>query len=235
MALEHGGADDRGQDVDEVHLEGRHPGEQRGPLGERGGRLLAHAGRHARERVEVQRQTDLADRLPQRLPHRMPHRLHVPRARELQPAQAQLGHAVDLLDRGVDLAVGQAGQADLAIRIVAAEVLQPVVVDPEHLLRRVVVVQTGGGAEDSENDLGLHAVQLHVLDPEVRIGRPPDALLAVLVQPDRGHFVDAVVLAGNQLLAARAHAPDQAEGRAVLTGPVGPVGAVDDVRHALTQ
>src|SRR5439155_4187184 len=126
-------------------------------------------------------------------------------------------------------------QADLAVGIVTAEILEPVVIDAEHLLRRVMIVQTGGGAEDAEDDLRLHAVQLHVLDPEVWIGRPPRTLLAVLVQPDRGHLVDAVVLAGNQLLAARAHAPDQAERGAVLAGPVGPVGAVDDVRHAIAQ
>src|SRR5919198_1375922 len=48
--------------------------------------------------------------------------------------QAELRHAVDLLHGGVDVAVGQAGQADLAVGIMAAEVPQPVVVDPEHLL-----------------------------------------------------------------------------------------------------
>src|SRR5438034_1074 len=45
IALEHRAADHRGQDIDEVHLEARHAGEQRGALGESGG-LLAHAGRH---------------------------------------------------------------------------------------------------------------------------------------------------------------------------------------------
>src|SRR4030095_2109539 len=79
------------------------------------------------------------------------------------------------------------------------------------------------------------AVELHVLEAEVRIGRPPDTLLAVVVQPDRGHLVDAVVLPGHQLGAAGADAADQTERRPVLAGPVRTVRAVDDERHALAQ
>src|SRR5262249_41671200 len=172
---------------------------------------------------------------PRRLPRGMPHGIHVPRARELEALQPHPRHASDLLHGGVDVSVGQAGQADLPVGIVPAEVLQPVVVDPEHLLGRLVVVQARGCAEDAEDDLGLHAVELHVLQAQVRIGRPPDALLAVLVEPDRGHLVDAIILAGHQLGAARADAADQTERRAVLASPVRTVGAIDDVRHALAH
>src|SRR5215470_1501348 len=77
IALEHGAADHGGQDVDEVHLEAGHGGEERSALGVADG-LVPHAGRHRREGVEVQRQADLVHRLPERLPDRMPHRLHVP-------------------------------------------------------------------------------------------------------------------------------------------------------------
>ena len=141
----------------------------------------------------------LAHRLPQRLPDGVPHGLHVPRARELEAAQAQLGHAMDLLHRGVDVAVRQAREPDLAIGVVAAEVGQPVVVDAEHLLGGLVVVQARGGAEDAEDDLGLDAVELHVLDAEMGVGRAADALLAVLVESRRGHLIDAIVLSRHVL------------------------------------
>jgi hypothetical protein len=116
-----------------------------------------------------------------------------------------------LPDRGVDVAVRQACEADLAVRIVAAEVHEPVVVDAEHLLRRIVVVEPGGGAEDAEDDLRLHAVELHVFQPQMRIGRTPDPFVAVRIEPDGGHLVDAVVLPGHELLARRAHAADETE------------------------
>src|SRR4030095_7156780 len=47
IPLERGRADDRGQDVDQVHLKSTNALEQRGPAGEGGGRLLADAGRRA--------------------------------------------------------------------------------------------------------------------------------------------------------------------------------------------
>ena len=163
----------------------------------------------------------------------MPHRLHVPRAGELHPAQTELGHAVDLLHGGIDIAVGQARQADVAVGIVIAEVLQPVIVDPEHLVRGLGVVEPGGGAENAVDDLGLHAVAIHVLHAERGIGRPPDALLAVLVEPGRGHDVDAVVRAGDELLSGRADAVHEAERLAVPAGPVRTIRSVRDVWHPL--
>src|SRR5438067_2738607 len=156
IALEHRGADHGGQDVDEVHLEAGDHREEGGAAREPALRVEL-ARRQRRERVEVERQVHVVHGLPERLPDRMPHRLHVPRARELHPAQAELRHAVDLLHGRVDVAVGQAGQADVAVGIVIAEVLQPVVVDPEHLVRGLGIVEPRGGAEDAVDDLGLHA------------------------------------------------------------------------------
>lgn len=123
-ALEDAGTDDGGDDVDAVHLEARDAREHRGTAGE-SGQLVPHARRHGRERVEVQRQGDLVHGLPERLPRRMPHRLHVPRARDLHAPQAQLRHAVDLLDRRVDVPVGQAGEPEVPVGVMAAEVPLP--------------------------------------------------------------------------------------------------------------
>ena len=77
----------------------------------------------------------LVDRLPERLPTRVPHRLHVPRARQFEVFELHVGDAMDLLHRAIDAALGQAGEADLAVRIVAAEILQPIVVDARLILR----------------------------------------------------------------------------------------------------
>src|SRR5665213_4053167 len=110
ITLQDAGADDRGDDLDQVHLEPGHGGELRLALHARG-QLVAHPLRNLREGVEVQRQLDVVDRLPQLVPARVPHRLHVPRARQFQPAQAELGDAVDLLRRRRDIAIGQAGEA----------------------------------------------------------------------------------------------------------------------------
>src|SRR5262249_49349495 len=68
---------------------------------------------------------------------------------------------------------------------------------------------------------------------ELRISRPPDAFLAVLVEPGRGHDVDAIVRARDELLTGRAHAVHEPERLAVPAGPVWPVGAVGDEGHAL--
>ena len=152
----------------------------------------------------MERQLHLVDRLPQRLPHRVPHRLHVPGAGELEPLDAHLGDPVDLFDRVVDVAIGQAGKPDLALRVVPAELLEPIVVDAQHLVRRFAVVEARGGAEDAVHHLGIDAVALHVLDAQMRVGAAADILLAVLVHPGLGHLVDPVVLTGDEGRAARA-------------------------------
>src|SRR4026208_922111 len=91
----------------------------------------------------------------------------------------ELAHPVALLHRRVDVAVGQAGQADEAVGVVPAEVYQPVVVDVEHLGGGLVIVQPRGRAEDAVDALGLHPVAVHVLRPQLGSGRPGDALAAV--------------------------------------------------------
>src|SRR2546430_1736978 len=184
IALEHRGADHGGQDVDEVHLEAGDHREEGGAAREPALRVEL-ARRQRRERVEVERQVHVVHGLPERLPDRMPHRLHVPRARELHPAQAELRHAVDLLHGRVDVAVWQAGQADVAFGIVAAEGFQPVVVDPEHLVGGLRIVEPRRGAEDAVDHLGLDPVAVHVFHAQRGIGGPADALLAVLVEPGR--------------------------------------------------
>src|SRR5438477_3731382 len=46
---------------------------------------------------------------------------------QFEASEAELGDPVDFLYRGVDVAVGQTGETDLAIWIMAAETLQPVI------------------------------------------------------------------------------------------------------------
>jgi len=76
------------------------------------------ARRDRREGVEMQRQLHFVDRLPERLPARVPHWLHVPRTRRFKALEADLGDAMNLLHREFDAAaIGQAGEADLAVRI----------------------------------------------------------------------------------------------------------------------
>src|SRR5262249_4651198 len=101
---------------------------------------------------------------------------------------------------GGAVAVGRAGQTDVALRIVPAEVHEPVVVDSEHLPGGLVVTEPAGRAEDAEEDLGVDTVALHVGATAVGIGWPADALLAVLVETGRRHDVDTIVLAGHVFL-----------------------------------
>jgi len=106
-------------------------------------------------------------------------------------------------DRRVDVAVRNAAEADVTIRIVAAEIDKPVVVDAENLIRRRQVVHLGRGAEHAEDHLGVDTVAVHVLGAQMRITGPGGFLLAVGEQTGLGHDVDALVLAWYQLRAAR--------------------------------
>src|SRR5207245_11814809 len=72
-------------------------------------------------------------------------------------------------------------------------------------------------------------------DAEVRIARPANPLLAVVVEPGRRHHVDAQLLAGNVLGTGCAHATGDAELDAALRNPPSLVGPVGDVRHAIFQ
>src|SRR5215813_15455413 len=73
VAFEHGGADERGQDVHEVHLKAGDACEERRAPREPG-LPIAHGLRQRWEGVEMEREVDLVNGLPQRLPHRMPQR-----------------------------------------------------------------------------------------------------------------------------------------------------------------
>src|SRR5262249_57697900 len=71
---------------------------------------------------------------------------------------------------GGAVAVGRAGQTDVALRIVPAEVHEPVIVDSEHLAGGLVVPEPAGRAEDAEEDFGVDTVALHVGATAVGIG-----------------------------------------------------------------
>ena len=185
--------------------------------------------------MEVEGDPHFVDRLPQRFPGRMPHGLHVPGARELQALEAQLGHAVDLGHRGLDVAIRKAGQADVAVGIVAAEVVQPGVVDAQHLVGGLAVVQLGRRGEDAVDHLGVDAVSVHLLDAQMRVARPANALLAVLVESGGRHRVDAQLLARDVLRARRPDAAGQAEDGPVVGDPPPPVRPVGDIGHAVLQ
>jgi hypothetical protein len=74
------------------------------------------------------------------------------------------------------------------------------------LRRCLVVFQLGGRAEDAEDHLGIDAVTVHVLGAQMRIADAADVLLAVGKQAGLRHDIDAAILAGDQLGAARADA-----------------------------
>jgi len=147
--------------------------------------------------------------------------------------QPEPRHSVDLLDGRVEVAVRQTGEPDVALGIVLAELDEPVVVDPEHLARRLVVPEPRRGPEDTEEHLGLDAVPVHVLDAQVRIAWAADPLLAVVVEPGRRHHVHPMVLPGHVLRARRPDAADEPERRSLLGRPLQSVGPFHDVGHAV--
>ena len=183
----------------------------------------------------MQRQLDVIDRLPQLLPIRVPHRLHVPGAGQFEAAQPHLGDPVNLGDRLVDIAVGQAGETDLPVGVVTAEILQPVIVDAQHLVAGFGVVELRCGAENAVDDLGVDPVLLHVLEAQMRVVAAGLALLGVGIETVLGHDVDADVLSRDMLRAAGADAVEQPEIGAVLGDPLRPVRPVLDIGHALLE
>ena len=191
--------------------------------------------RCAREGVEVQRQADLVDRLPQRLPDRMPHRLHVPRARQLEPAQPHLGDAVDLLHRrarcrrragrpGRSGGRGSGCRSPSASRCRCGTSPWP----PRGRCSREAAPRMPKMTSAS------HAVHLHVLDAQMRIGRRGGCPSC---RRRRGRPRPSCRPGSSG--PARASAPPgptppiSPNDGAVLARPVRPVGPVRDVRHAL--
>ena len=117
----------------------------------------------------------------------------------------------------------------------AAEILQEIIVDAQHLVRGFAVVEPRGGAQDAVDDLGVDAVAVHVLDPQMRVAAAPDVALAVLVHAGLGHLVDPVVLPRDKGRAARPDTVLQPEIGAVLGDPLRPLRPVLDIGHALLQ
>jgi hypothetical protein len=70
----------------------------------------------------MHRQLHLVDRPPERLPARVQTSADVPRARLFETFKPHLRDAMDLLDRALDAAIGQARETDLAVRVMAAEI-----------------------------------------------------------------------------------------------------------------
>jgi len=104
---------------------------------------------------------------------------------------------MDLGRRRLDVAIGQAGKADLAIGIIAAEVVHEVVVDAQHLVGRGRVFHLRACRENAVDDFGVDAVAVQFLDPQMRIAGPAVPLLReVVIEPGLVHLVDAQLLAG---------------------------------------
>src|SRR6266481_2736806 len=137
----------------------------------------------------------------------------------------------------IDVAIGQAGEADLAIGIVAAEVVHEVVVDAQHLVRRLAILHFSAGSKDAVNDLGIDAVAVELLDPQMRVAGAAVALFdEVVVEAGFVHLVDAQLLAGDVLGADRADPSGLAEIDAVIGHPaLGAVRLIGDKRHLLLQ
>ena len=109
----------------------------------------------------------------------------------LQAADAAApGDPVDFGDGGGNVMVGDGCQPGETVGMGIAEIGQPFVVDAGQFDGGFGVVQPLAGAQDAEQHLRLDSVPVLVLDPQVGIGQPADALLAVLIQSLGGHAVE---------------------------------------------
>ena len=91
----------------------------------------------------------------------------------------------------------------MPIRIVAAEIHQPVIINTEHLNRCFRVLHLRGGTKNAENDFRINAVALHLLEAQMRVRGALNALLTVGEHAGLGHLVDTLVLARHQFDATR--------------------------------
>src|SRR5262249_55535389 len=137
--------------------------------------------------------------------------------------------ALDLGDRGLDRMVRDRGEACEALGVRRAEPGKPFVVDAHHLDGGLGIVEAARGAEHAVEDLGLYAVAVLVLDPQVGFGQAADAALAVLVEPHRRHAVGAVDPARHVLTPGRTHAVHHAQVRTGLRSPAPAGGPVGDI------
>ena len=184
--------------------------------------------------MEVYRQGGLVGDLPDRIPLGIPERHHVIRVGDLETAHAAaLDHAPHLFYSSLNRGVRDAGETRVAIGVGVAEVGEPFIVDPHQFDGGLGVIQPPGGAEDPVEHLRLHAVALLILQAQLRVGEPPDAALAVLVETGRSHAVGALDFARDVFAPRRPHAVHEPEVRALLRHPYRSLGAVGDVRHAV--
>ena len=173
--------------------------------------------------------------LPQRFPERIPQRRHVGPVGDVEAAHAALGVAHHLGHRLFHVVVGDVGQPDQPIGRAAAEIVQPVIVDAQHLEGGLGIVQPAARAQHAVQHLGLHAVAVLVLQAHRHVGQAANALLAVVVEAGRGHAVGAVDDARHVFAAGRAHAVHQAELGALGAHPFGALRAFDHMRHAVLE
>ncbi len=173
--------------------------------------------------------------LPQRLPERIPQRRHVRPVGDIEAAHAALGVAHHLGHRLFHVVVGNVGQPDQPIGRGAAEIVQPVVVDAQHLEGGLGIVEPAARAQHAVQHLGLHAVAVLVLQAHRHLGQPADALLAVVVETGRGHAVGTVDDARHVFAAGRPHAVHQAELGALGAHPFGTLRPLDDMGHAVLE
>ena len=196
---------------------------------------LAVVGRAAADGVEVQRNAGLVAELPQRLPMLVPQWRHVGPVGDVEAAHAALGVAHRLGHRFFHVVVRDVGQPDQPVGRLLAEIMEPVVVDAQHLQRRLGIVQPAARAQHAVQDLGLHAVAVLVLQAHLGLGQAADALLAVVVEARGGHAVGAMDDARHVFAAGRAHAVHQTELGALGADPLGSLRALDDVGHAVLE
>src|SRR5262249_42544972 len=126
--------------------------------------------------VEMYRQGDLVGDLPDRIPLGIPKRRDVVGVGDLETAHTTaLDHAPHLFHSSFNRRVGNASETRVAVGVRAAEASEPLVVDSDELNGGPSVIQPTGGAQDSVEYLGLHAVAFLVLQAQLRVGEPSDA------------------------------------------------------------
>src|SRR5215831_13316848 len=163
----------------------------------------------------------------------MPHRRHMPGAGQFDPLPTHLGDSANLGCRRLDVAVWQAGETDLAVWVIAAEVVHEVVVDAQHLVGRFAILDFRASGEDAVDHLGVDTVAVELLDAQMRIAGPAVALLLeIVIETGFGHLVDAQLLARYIDGTYGANPARHAEIRAFIVDPAfRPVRLLGDIRH----
>src|SRR4030095_5385990 len=97
-----------------------------------------------------------------------------------------LGHTLDLGDGGLERMVRDRREAREPLGMCRAEPGEPLVVDGGVLDRGLAVGEPPRHAEDPVEHLGLHAVAVLVLYPQLGLGEAADPLLAVVANAGWG-------------------------------------------------